>query len=173
MEGWKFWWGIAAFFLGGLATQLNGWLTYRRQRLDKAADAADAARSRRDEFELQHLLGTSQRLYAYRELFLTYTTVVKKARADEEHDLPLTNELSLADEALNDAERALHEHVGFILDDEIRRKVRAAMDMIGDGAAASLIGAPVDYRSTSETVNDALDSLAARVRQLYASQAAS
>lgn len=28
MEGWKFWWGVAAFFLGSLSTQLNGWPTW-------------------------------------------------------------------------------------------------------------------------------------------------
>lgn len=169
MEGWKFWWGIAAFFLGGVATQLNGWLTYRRQRRDKVAEAEDAARGRRDEFELQHLLAASQRLYEYRARYIAFSLAAKHAHAREADGLSAGEELSEADDALNDAERALHGHVGFILDDGTRLKVRAAMDAIDDAVEAALTERSFDHKAMARAVNEALDSLATRVRQLYAS----
>ncbi|MFF3843776.1 hypothetical protein [Streptomyces sp. NPDC002328] len=72
MEGWNFWWGIAAFFLGVLATQLNSWLAYRRQRKDRADDAADALRARREEFELQHLVEVNELMQAAVAALLDY-----------------------------------------------------------------------------------------------------
>ncbi|MQY32600.1 hypothetical protein SRB17_05540 [Streptomyces sp. RB17] len=172
MEGWKFWWGIAAFFLGGLATQLNGWLAYRRQRKDKAADAADAAEQRRAEFELEHLMATNQKLHDYREKFLDFTNAAAEADSSDGRDSAARRHaLEVANEALNACELGLNGNVGFILDDTVRASVRQATKTIEDAATRAIGGQAVDYLAVNRAVSDASDALSARVRALYARQA--
>ncbi|MGP4043973.1 hypothetical protein [Streptomyces sp. 2A115] len=171
MEGWNFWWGIAAFFLGGLATQLNGWLAYKRQRTERAEDAAEAAKQRRDEFELQHLIETNQKLHDYRELFLNFTTAVRREREAHEQGRPTPDDdLTAANEALEASESALHGHVGFILDDTVRDLVRQAMTAIDLAMADALTADEVNFGTVGSAVNEAFDALSRRVRSLYAGQ---
>ncbi|WP_432169730.1 hypothetical protein [Streptomyces sp. 1222.5] len=187
MEGWKFWWGIAAFFLGGLATQLNGWLTYRRQRADKAEDTADAVKQRRETFELQHLVEVNGLLRA----------AVKGADAVVAEMWPETLGAEVAEDqqsrvqaARRESSRALDDlssQVGFILDDQVRSLVNTALsnirkthvDLMAAGPQQSFAdifggGDPVDpYRGLTEMVRatgSAYEAISARVRQLYAGQ---
>ncbi|MGW2781057.1 hypothetical protein ACWC3X_07350 [Streptomyces populi] len=167
MDGWKFWWGIAAFFLGGLATQLNGWLTYRRQRADRAEADAAAVKQRRVDFELEHLMAVNQKLRDYREKLLLFTAAASQVReadlADRESRAGALREMN---EVLNAAEVELDSHVGFLLDEEVRTAVRQARNAIDDAAGHALISA-VDYAAVNETVSMAFQSLSARVRDLY------
>ncbi|WP_392968184.1 hypothetical protein [Streptomyces sp. LN245] len=168
MEGWKFWWGIAAFFLGGLSTQLTGWLTYRRQQRDKASEVADAARGRRDEFELQHLLEINQLLRDYSHgmvHFIGYS----KALSRLEEDSYLEEEMVAAQERMDTADLALSAQMGFILDDQIRRLVRTATMGIDNVTTVALLedGEP-DIAALSEMVTAAFDAISQRVRELYA-----
>ncbi|MDX2814244.1 hypothetical protein PV410_17025 [Streptomyces sp. PA03-5A] len=170
MEGWKFWWGIAAFFLGGLATQLSGWITYRRQRADKQADAHDALRQRREDFELQHLIETNQKLHVYRERFWEFIAANRRERlATPEHAARLHSELNVASDALREAEGALHGNVGFILDDNIRTQVREAMQNIDAAAGEALYeGEDIPSPVVTRSLGVAFDALSERVRVIYA-----
>ncbi|MER5473528.1 hypothetical protein [Streptomyces sp. NPDC002685] len=49
MEGAQFWWGVVAFVLGGVATQLNGWNDRRRQRRERREALDNAKRERRQD----------------------------------------------------------------------------------------------------------------------------
>ncbi|AWT42821.1 MULTISPECIES: hypothetical protein [Streptomyces] len=173
MEGWKFWWGIAAFFLGGLATQLNGWLTYRRQRKDRADDAADALRQRREEFELQHLVEVHQLLRSVMTHVLS-SRVLAWNLADGVGGELMEESYTEARRAYQEAMDGLVSQVGFVFDDEVRGKVGEA--------AARLAWAFDRHRredrtqevlSTGEVVNEAYAALTARVRALYAGRAGS
>ncbi|MEU9521840.1 hypothetical protein [Streptomyces sp. NPDC048224] len=172
MEGWKFWWGIAAFFLGGLSTQLNGWLTYRRQRADKRADEAAARQARSDEFELQHLVEFNQLLRNAAEALHAWEQADRQFR-----HLRDTN--SLDDDA---PERRMQAHdaseaaigtaeaqVGYILVDEIRTAAHRAVDdfyalnaMIYEGAGDHGM---MHLHNQTAAVHSAIG---ARVRAIYA-----
>jgi hypothetical protein len=185
MEGWNFWWGITAFFLGGLATQLNGWLAYRRQRQDRADDAADALRQRREEFELRHLVEVNELLRA----------AVKAADAIVAETWPENQGLEASGDQRNRVQAARREgsralddltsQVGFILDDQVRVLVHAAVSNIRraglDLAAAdpqqsfedvfggSDPAAPyADLLEMARATKSAYEAISARVRQLYA-----
>lgn len=170
MEAWKFWWGVGAFFLGGLATQLNGWLVYRRQRAEKAADDATAAEQRRAEFELQHLIATNQKLHDYRLRFHNFTGAVRRAREARADGRPQGDELGIANEALEAAEGSLHGHVGFILDDSVRGSVIRAIGAVEDAISDVLDQNEVGYIEVNTTVNAAFDAVSERARKLYAGQ---
>lgn len=169
MEGWKFWWGIAAFFLGGLSTQLNGWLTYRRQRADKAADGEDAARSRRDEFELRHLQAAADKLRAYGAKFQEVAHIVERAfeEAGPDGKAVVAGEEVEAVDAL---EAEVHAHAGYIFDERVRGTVLAASDAIAEGFMHALNNEEPDYRALNEGYMKALDAISARVRTLYGEQ---
>jgi hypothetical protein len=172
MEGWNFWWGIAAFFLGGLATQLNGWLAYRRQRKDRADDAADALRQRREEFELQHLVEVNQLLrdcMASRvsALFLRWGN---ESQPDDQVPAEKKEEQRAAERTFTAARAKLQSQVGFVLDDQLRQRVKNATEIMsnfGDESAATADRAGVLIRM-HHVVNDAHETLTARVRALYA-----
>ncbi|MGW2707103.1 hypothetical protein [Streptomyces sp. NPDC001340] len=160
MEGWKFWWGVAAFFLGGLATQLNGWLTYRRQRKDKADEAADVLRQRREEFELRHLVEVNQLLRDCMNQCIAYTDVLRRfgdEGGEHEHVYPaaMTYESALD---------ALQAQVGFVLDDHVRESVLEALSHLDRVRTGSLD----TYTSLTGAAHQAHDALSARVRQIYA-----
>ncbi len=169
MEGWKFWWGIAAFFLGGLATQLNGWLTYRRQRADKAAESADAARDRRDEFELQHLQAAADKLRAYRAKFLEVTWIARRAfeEAGPEGEPPAIAGFGEQVDAVDSLEADVHAHAGYIFDESVRDVVLAASDAISEAFTRALNNEEPGYRDLNEGYKKALDAISARVRALY------
>ncbi|MFJ4845979.1 hypothetical protein [Streptomyces sp. NPDC088733] len=171
MEGWKFWWGIAAFFLGGLSTQFSGWLTYRRQRMDKAVEDADALKKRREEFELQHLIETNEKLHVLRQRLWDFTLEARKVRASNQADGHQDQAgLTAARDAMDAAEGALHGNVGFILNDEIRLKVQEAIQAIGGATFEVLGGSPVPHFEMNKAVAEAFDALSARVRAIYANQ---
>lgn len=167
MEGWKFWWGIAAFFLGGLATQLNGWLTYRRQRMDRREDAANALVQRREEFELQHLVEVNQLLHSLMDglLHLAAANHLEERYAFDEDDLG--ERLTSAQQTVSTAEAGLSAQVGFILDDEVRALVRKAMEAIDSAEVGALTGDLGNLGGLGAEVNRAYDALSRRVRQLY------
>jgi hypothetical protein len=171
MEGWKFWWGIAAFFLGGLSTQLNGWLTYRRQRADKATETADAARSRRDEFELQHLQATAETLRAYREEFLAAVHITRQAFKEAGPDgNPAVPGFAERVDAVDNLEGDVHAHAGYIFDERVRGVVLAASDAISDAFTRVLNDEEIAFRALNESYKEALDAISARVRTLYGEQ---
>ncbi|MFF8944371.1 hypothetical protein ACF1A5_19280 [Streptomyces sp. NPDC014864] len=142
MEGWKFWWGIAAFFLGGLSTQLNGWLTYRRQRKDKARDAEEAVRKRREEFELEHLVEFNQMLRTAMDRVLNLRNV-----ASRELDTPAHyQERDEAAEALDAALWPLSAQVGFIIDHEVRDPAISLISRMRSESVSGRYGADVTWR---------------------------
>lgn len=176
MEGWKFWWGVAAFFLGGLATQLNGWLTYRRQRRDRADDAADALRQRREEFELQHLVEVHQLLRSVMSHLLASRVLAWNLAdlPDDVRDEVTEGDYAEARRAYQEAMDGLASQVGYVFDDEVRAKVSEAAGRLAwafdqhrrEGRAQDLL-------DVGGVVNEAYGALTARVRDLYAGRAGS
>lgn len=173
--GWNFWWGVAAFFLGGLATQLNGWLAYRRQRKDRADDAADALRQRREEFELQHLVVVNELLrtcvrHCMQTMILSWRN---HGLPDDRVDEQMVEELREAESAYAAAVAELSSQIGFVFDDEVRRTVAEAAQHI-----ALMNAHPTDAPDRSQVLlevhasaNGAYEVLTARVRNLYAGHA--
>jgi hypothetical protein len=176
MEGWKFWWGVAAFFLGGLATQLNGWLTYRRQRRDRADDAADALRQRREEFELQHLVEVHQLLRSVMSHLLASRVLAWNLidLPDDVRDEVAAEEYAEARRAYQEAMDGLVAQVGFVFDDDVRETVAAAAGRLAWAFDQHRRDRRVEeVLSTGEAVNEAYAALTARVRALYAGRAGS
>lgn len=175
MQGWQFWWGIAAFFLGGLATQLNGWLTYRRQRADKAADAMDALRQRREEFELQHLVEVNRLVRVALDRLLEYYAAERRYRTAREAGRPTVELLPQTDEASGAFTVALSDltsQTSFILDSSVRD---AAGNLVGHMAHASalLMGSgELDLVQLSAVADRLHQPLGERVRAIYAGQSA-
>lgn len=171
MEGWEFGWSLAAFLIGGLATQVSGWLTHKRQRTEKAADAAAAAEQRRVDFELQHLIETNTKLHDYRDRFIGFVAAVREVREARDQDKPANEgEIRAANETLEAAEGALHGKVGLILDNAVRDSVWKAMEAIDLAVIDALNQDEVDFRAVGSAVNKAGDALSSRVRSLYARQ---
>ncbi|MGW6923214.1 hypothetical protein ACWGA9_18385 [Streptomyces sp. NPDC054950] len=172
MEGWKFWWGIAAFFLGGLATQLNGWLTYRRQRADKKADDAAAIQARSDEFELQHLVEFNQLLRSAAEALHAWEQADRKfrhLRDTNSLDADAPERRMQAHDASEAAIGAAEAQVGYILVDEIRAAAHRAVDdfyalnaLIFEGGGDH--GMSRLHNQTAEVHN----AIGTRVRAIYA-----
>ncbi|MFF8931524.1 hypothetical protein ACF1AO_30135 [Streptomyces longwoodensis] len=171
MEGWKFWWGIAAFFLGGLATQLNGWLAYRRQRKDKAEDTADALRQRSEEFELQHLVEFNQLLREAVEKLIDYSSAVRcyvDLRDMNSLDESAEERREQAGGSSQAALANVAAQVGFILVDSVREAAEAAVDHIA-GANALLHGSgSLDVMALSRVADSVHQGIGARVREIYA-----
>lgn len=173
MEGWKFWWGIAAFILGGLSTQFNGWLTYRRQRKDRAVDAADVLRQRREEFELQHLVEFNGLLRTAVDKLQDYGGAVRWAThlrdTNSVDELATQRRLDTGDEfqiALSNVTAQL----GFILSDSIRHAAATTVNyMIGQYA---LLNTPhnLDVIALAHKAQEVYTPLGDRVREIYAGQ---
>ncbi|MCX4592365.1 hypothetical protein OG819_22310 [Streptomyces sp. NBC_01549] len=173
MEGWKFWWGIGAFFLGGLATQLNGWLTYRRQRADKLADERAAVVQRREEFELRHLVEVNQLLRDLMAGLLQLATAARLERYDAFPEEEIGERYATGQAAVTAAEEALVAQVGFILDDRLRALVEVAIDAV-DEAVADVLSEEMAHgalRAAGQASRPAFAALSARVRELYAGRA--
>ncbi|MET8270719.1 hypothetical protein [Streptomyces sp. NPDC005096] len=64
-------------------------------------------------------------------------------------------------------EGALHGHVGFILQDDVRRKVEGAVAAIELAMADAMLDEEVDFGAVDGEVNAAFDAMASRVRELY------
>ncbi|MEV6166366.1 hypothetical protein AB0L71_31490 [Streptomyces sp. NPDC052052] len=171
MEGWTFWWGIAAFFLGGLATQLNGWLAYRRQRKDKAGDAADALRLRSEEFEMQHLVEFNQLLREAAEKLIDYSSAVRNhvhLRDTNCLDTSAEERREQAGEASQTALANVAAQVGLILADSVRGAADAAVDHMA-GANALLHGnGCLDAMALSRVADPVHGGIGARVREIHA-----
>ncbi|MEY9489056.1 cbb3-type cytochrome oxidase subunit 3 [Streptomyces calvus] len=173
MEGWNFWWGVVAFFLGGLATQLNGWLAYRRQRKDRADDAADALRQRREEFELQHLVDVNQLLRdcmsgCAESLILRWRN---ETLPDERVTDDMREELRAAEQAYTTTTGELHSQIGFVFDDQVRQKVMEAAQYMSRVHASPGTDRSGVLLRLHHTVSGAYEALTARVRALYAGRA--
>ncbi|MFG3047800.1 hypothetical protein ACGFZR_23055 [Streptomyces sp. NPDC048241] len=175
MEGWKFWWGIAAFFLGGLATQLNSWLAYRRQRRDKGDDAADALRRRREEFELQHLVEFNELLRRCLNRLHEYTTAVRyyvhlrdTSSLNDQVAVQRNETHEAYTQALDDAVTQL----GFILADDVRAAASDALNELARAATELSATQSLNLRAVNDGVDPAFVSLAKRVRAIYAGRSA-
>jgi len=171
MDGWKFGWSVAVFLLGCLATQVSSWLAHKLQTREKAAAAAAAAEQRRIDFELQQLIETNSRLHEYRDRFFGFVAAVRKVReAQEQHRTDTESDIRAANATLEAAEGALHGIVGFILDTAVRDRVWKAMDAIDVAVIHALNQDEVDFKAVGSAVNEACDALSTRVRSLYAEQ---
>ncbi|MGW9028064.1 hypothetical protein ACWGQ5_28675 [Streptomyces sp. NPDC055722] len=166
MEGWKFWWGVAAFFLGGLSTQLNGWLTYRRQRKDKARDAEDAVRKRREEFELEHLVEFNQLLRTAMDKILELANVRNRGGDTD----PYHQERDAAAEALDVALWPLSAQVGFIIDQDVRLSAALLISSMRSDGMSGRYGAEMHIDDLAERARTVYDAIGARVRGIYAGQ---
>lgn len=171
MEGWNFWWGVAAFFLGGLATQLNGWLAYRRQRKDRDDDAADALRQRREEFELQHLVEVNQVLTDAIEKLSAFSTVARwNAHLRDTNSLDEAAEQRY-EETNRAAELALSKataQISFILDDSARSGVSDAVGHLLDIWGGLHRDPSRDVAELFQNSGAAYELLGQRVRVIYA-----
>ncbi|MEV0126619.1 hypothetical protein AB0I16_34605 [Streptomyces sp. NPDC050703] len=173
MEGWQFWWGIAAFFLGGLATQLNGWLAYRRQRKDKADDAADALTQRSEEFELQHLMEVNQLLREAVEELIDYSHAVHRyvhLRDTNSVDESAEERREQAGQASQTALANAAAQVGFILADSVREAADAVMNHIARANTLLHGNGSLDVMALSRVADLVHERIGARVREIYASR---
>ncbi|MFD5207321.1 hypothetical protein ACFWIP_17170 [Streptomyces anulatus] len=174
-SGWMAVWPVAAFFLGGVATQVTGWLNHRRQRAERAADDAAAVEQRREEFELSHLVELNRLLQEYADtlppLVAALTTYWSQAPAlsDTERGEIFPREVYAATEA---AGKAVRSQIGFVLDDDARRIVDEAYVAIDMAASDILINDDgPNLGQMGAAVNLAHEALSARVREIYAGQA--
>ena len=165
-------WPVAAFFLGGLATQFTGWLNHRRQRAEKAEDDAAAVTQRCEEFELQHLVEVNQLVRVARaalgEFSFTlgqYHVTLEPGPPDQEKGAAFV----AACNAFEAADAALAAQMGFIIDDRVRElAVRVREELVAaydrhlhsDDPANEALG-------MRDLLQETYDALAARVREIY------
>ncbi|MFD6172062.1 hypothetical protein [Streptomyces coeruleorubidus] len=176
-EGWLAIWPVVAFFLGGLATQVAGWINHRRQRAEKAEDAMAEVRRRREEFELAHLVDCNELMRQARTRLGEYSTALRNyhnARADDQ----LTSEVGQAFTdsciAFETAHANLASQVGFIFDDEVRRLVQAGAEQLVSTYERLLFSDDVEDErlDVDGPLNEAYVALSSRVRIIYAGRAA-
>lgn len=164
-------WPVAAFFLGGLATQVTGWLNHRRQRAERAADEASALQGRREEFELSHLVEFNGLLRQNMTCLYELSTAVEQYRRAEGRD-DLTAEhgvaLRAAGDALEAAEASVNAQLGFILDDAVRGLAQEAAAEMDSMSAHILAGENVTFGEVRAKTDAAYNALSKRVRALYA-----
>ncbi|KOX34269.1 MULTISPECIES: hypothetical protein [unclassified Streptomyces] len=166
-------WPVAAFFLGGLATQLTGWLTHRRQQKERQQDAAAALHERRETFELEHLQRLNEALQ-----------VLSRATAQAHHaDMMASRETRLyggemlpdeLDEALRVANQDVYMLAGLVLDDELREQVKAARSSLNQLAGMIRVDpseADAVFMAGYQEVWETQDRIAARIREIYLSSA--
>ncbi|RNG34304.1 hypothetical protein [Streptomyces botrytidirepellens] len=172
-EGWLAVWPVAAFFLGGLATQFAALLNRRWQQRDKVAQDADEIRKRREEFELSHLVDVNELLSSLENLFIEACRELKayqrlQTQSDVEPDFP-----DAPVDAYKGAAAAVRQQVGFILSDEVRRYVYVTWESAKE---------TIDLYTTGEADEDEVWAVAAgfdetyvalsgRVREIYAGRA--
>ncbi|MER5312898.1 hypothetical protein ABT034_34580 [Streptomyces sp. NPDC002773] len=167
--GWMAVWPVAAFFLGGLATQLTGWLTHRRQQKERQQDAAAALHERRETFELEHLQRLNEALQA-----------LGRATAQAHHaDMMASRETRLyggemlpddLNETLRVANQDVHMLAGLVLDDELREQVKAArsaLNQLGGMVRVDPREADAVFMASHGQVAETQDRIAARIREIY------
>ncbi|MFJ7191455.1 hypothetical protein [Streptomyces bacillaris] len=174
-SGWMAVWPVAAFFLGGIAAQLTAFLNHRRQRAERAEDAEAGLRSRREEFELVHLVDVNQLLRKATEAARQLDTAVKLYGARKRDGiLTAEDEQELADGLTDfrDAVDAVDAQLGFVLADEVRGSAVAAREALDNTFARLVTDQPVSWRPFELAMAGAYEALSARVRAIYAGQAA-
>ncbi|MET9494301.1 hypothetical protein [Streptomyces sp. NPDC006552] len=173
MEGWKFWWGVVAFALGGVATQFNGWLTYRRQRKDKLDDAADALRQRREEFELQHLVEFNGLVRVASDKLIEYHGVVRHNRllGVSPNDAQAAQGRADAGSAFEAALSNVTAQLGFVLSDPIRFAAAGMVGYMVQQSALVDVGESLDVIALAHRTDEVYIPLGDRVREIYAGQA--
>lgn len=171
MEGWNFWWGIAAFFLGGLATQLNGWLAYHRQRKDRADDAAGALRQRREEFELQHLVAFNQLVRNAVDKLYDYNGAVRwdiATRGSDAGDQAIRQKREEAGEAFQIELSKVTAELGFILADDIREAAARLVGYMAEKSALLHASSQIHIIELAHQADAVYVPLGERIRGIYA-----
>ncbi|MGW8953034.1 hypothetical protein [Streptomyces sp. NPDC055709] len=175
-SGWLAVWPVAAFFLGGLATQLTAYINHRRQRTERAEDDAAALQLRREEFELAHLVEVNSLLRAARAALGEYASALsayKRTLDSGSPDRELGRTFTESCIAFETAESALASQVGFIIDDEVRRLTGTAGDELKRNYEVHLFADDPDSIrfEFGTSLTDAYAAIAARVRDIYAGRA--
>ncbi|MCU7703237.1 hypothetical protein ACGILS_03925 [Streptomyces albidoflavus] len=168
-KGWMAVWPVAAFFLGGLATQLTGWLAHRRQQRERLQDAAAAFRERRENFELENLQRLTDALQTLgRTTARAHHADMMASRETRLYGVELLGE-ELAEEN-RVASQDVHMLTGLVLDDQLREQVKAARTALGR-PAGMLRADPreVDavFMASLEQLAKVQDQIAARIREIY------
>ncbi|MEU3835593.1 hypothetical protein [Streptomyces microflavus] len=168
-SGWMAVWPVAAFFLGGLATQLTGWLNHRRQRAEKAEDAASAFRQRREEFELDHLQRLNEALQVLgRAVGKAHFADVMTSRETGHYAGTLLS--SEDSDTLSAANREVHMLLGLVLDDSLREEVRRAHELLNvpSGMHRSQVEHAESAFATAILALEAVQGrIAERIREIY------
>lgn len=162
-------WPVAAFFLGGVATQVTGWLAHRRQQLERKQDAVSALHARREAFELEHLQKLNDALQS----------LGRTASRIHHADMMASSETrlygaTLLGEELSEENRVASQDVrmlrGLVLDDELRNQVAAAQLAINTPAMmirADPTQAEAAFMDGVTKLNEVQDRIAARIREIY------
>jgi hypothetical protein len=168
-NGWLAVWPVAAFFLGGVATQFTGWLAHRWQRAERAQDAAAAFRERRENFELDHLHQLNEAIQRLgRAAARVHRADMLASRDTGEYAATLVGDEIAT--ALLEANRDSQMLIGLVLDEDLRERIGAAKVAInapsgllrGDRDAADrMFGAAVVQ------LEDVQRRIAARIREIY------
>ncbi|MGW7617402.1 hypothetical protein ACWGLG_16350 [Streptomyces antimycoticus] len=159
-DGWLAVWPVAAFFLGGLATQLTSWVNHRRQRAEQAEQTVADERKRREEFELAHLVEFNRLLRELHKVVRDLEAAKLQGASQEE--------LAPFGAAMRSAQQDARGQVGFILSTTVRHCAEDALDYLG--VAFKELEAertPLIRRPIHSSVEKAYRSLSARVRELY------
>ncbi|MDT0270855.1 hypothetical protein RM844_31760 [Streptomyces sp. DSM 44915] len=178
MSGWfAAVWPVITFVLGGLLAFGRDYFTEsrqdRREREARQHERDTAARERREEFELEHLIEV------HRLLLRLWATVEEAERASESFRALMTaaerEGLPSHTEALanlRSQEQAVEAQLGFILVDQVRELAttayREAWSIGGqllDGKASS------DWTVARHAFSRAHEALTSRVREIYAGRA--
>ncbi|WP_392668609.1 hypothetical protein [Streptomyces sp. LN785] len=162
-------WPVAVFFLGGMATQLTGWLTHRRKQMERKQDAAAVLHARRESFELEHL-----------QKLTDAVQVLGRTAARAHHaDMMASSETrlygaGLLGEELSEENRVANQDVrmlsGLVLDDELREQVRAAQSAINTPAMMLRVDpteADAAYSVGIEQLHHVQARIADRIREIY------
>lgn len=171
MEGWNFWWGVAAFFLGGLATQLNGWLTYKRQRKDRADDATAALRQRREEFELQHLVAFNQLVRNAVDKLYDYNGAVRWDIATRDHDSrdqEIQQRRMETGEAFQIELSKVTAELGFVLADDIREAAAGLVGYMAEKAGLLHASNQIHLIEMAHQADTVYLPIGKRIRDIYA-----
>ncbi|MBP2581644.1 hypothetical protein J3A78_002122 [Streptomyces sp. PvR006] len=167
--GWMAVWPVAAFFLGGLATQLTGWLTHRRQQKERQQDAAAALHERRETFELEHLQRLAESLQVFGRLSArAHHADMMASRESRVYGTQLLGD-DLAEE-LRVATQEVRMLAGLVLDDGLREQVltaRSAVAQVSGMLRADPSDAERVFMSGMEQLSNAQDQIAARIREIY------
>ncbi|MFF0506836.1 hypothetical protein ACFYUH_24965 [Streptomyces fimicarius] len=168
------WVAIATFVLGGLATQLTGWLDYSRRKKERAADDAAAVQQRREDFELAHLVEVNQLLRRAAEA-TRQLDIAKGLYGQRKQDGRLTadhqQELADAMVEFTGAVAAVDAQRGFVLADGPREATLAARKAMDVAFGEVLTDQEFSRAPFDTALATAYEQLSARVRAIYAGQA--